>query len=163
MEAMLFHWYRYCGRVPTCTTDGDAVNELLYCNTFVMLHSMASFLLRIFLIAISVTRWFRAILMTLKSSVKARLLCQKCTTRIHPSMLFNCKNGSQFCFATFYTGCRLWQARQRLLWNLHQMPADVTIETNLTRGNNVLNGIKKRELQHPDFTPLLEAELKKNV
>ena len=137
-----------------CTIDEDDVNEVVDCKTSEMPFPMSPFLLTVSNTSrCTITRGLLATLTTLHPRVWARLLCHRAPTRLcHMTLLYiKTKANSQSCPVTSQRGCRLRQAKERLLLSLCQRPVNVAINASFTRRNKVLKIVKKWVLRSPEF------------
>ena len=121
----------------------------ILCSTSRILSPMTPFLLRISKTSRCTTRWFTAILMAFKFISIIKLLFR--TETQFWSWLYH-PHGDW----------TLWQARQRLLLNLHQYPVNVTIVGSLARRNRILTIVKKGNCKAQTSWHCLEAEFKKD-
>ena len=162
LEVMLRHWSKNSGRVPTCTTDEHDGDEVIDHNTSGMPCPVAALLPRVSGTWRCTSSWLSATLITVGLSIKARHFCQGSTIRLqHRPLLYHKPEPSLWLGSgTLHRGGRLGQSKGGSLLSLYQRPVDMTIKVSLTRRKRILNVLKKGKLASPDFTTLLEAELK---
>ena len=135
---MLFHGSRNWGRVLTWTTNEDDIVQVVHINTS-EISPPWPLLFKISWTSRSISRWFSAIMKTLNSSVKVRLLCQRYTTKV------------------IYT-FEYWTGSDFLLFHLSQTRQTKAVTEPVSdfiqyghnekpyRRNNVLYGVRIRKL-----------------
>ena len=118
----------------------DDVNEVVDCNISGPLPPMAPHLLRTCQTAWCMTRWFPAIMMTLKWLSKWGFSAKGVQSESDAGKFWtlNWKPVFGSGIATSYRGWRLWQTSRRILPSLHQNPVHVNIKASLARRNIIL-------------------------
>ena len=157
LKVMLLHWFKYSGRVMTCTTEEDED-----CDISGTMPTIAPLLPRISDTDWCTFFWLPAKPVTIRLRIKVRLLWHIGTTKLwqRPLLKLNQNPALDLILVSCMGGWGLGKSRRGLVVGLHQEPVHTAIKASLTGRKRILNVIEKGKLRSLDFMILPQSKIK---